>query len=187
MKITKSNPTMVFDLDGVIADIDTSMYNWLCGIGVPVDEMDYGDSLISKVNDPDMLKIFNNELFWANMKPYEDAWYQINYWFSIGYDIEIVTARQQVASKEQALPWLEKWNINSRLPHFSTVGNKIDIIKNIDPIFVVEDNPAEISKLQENGIKCYLRKQWYNQKYWGEYNTIDTLFDITVSSDPSKL
>jgi hypothetical protein len=181
MKITKvKNLTIVLDLDGVIADIDSSMSNWLDGLGVPADEANYGPSLISTVNDPDILNIFNIPLFWANMKPYEDAWYQINYWFSIGYDIEIVTARQQQASIEQTLPWLEKWNINSRVPRFSQFGKKIDVIKTIDPLFVVEDNPMEIEELQKFDINCYLRKQWYNKEFWDKYNSIDTLFDITL-------
>lgn len=183
MKTVKvKNPTIVFDLDGVIADIDSSMSDWLHNLGVPVEEMNYGPSLISKVNDPDILKIFDTPLFWANMKPYKDAWYQINYWFSIGYNIEIVTARQQESSREQTLPWLEKWNINSRVPHFSEFGKKIDVIKNIDPIFVVEDNPEEIKELEKFGVKCYLRKQWYNEEFWHKYTTIETLFDITLEN-----
>lgn len=187
MKTTKAqSPTIVFDLDGVIADINSSMDEWLNSIGVPINEVDYGSWLISKVDDPDVLKIFNTPLFWANMKPYEDAWYQINYWFSIGYNIDIVTARQQLASVEQTLPWLEKWNINSRMPYFSEFGKKINVIKNIDPIFVVEDNPAEIEELQKSGIKCYLRKQWYNEKYWDKYESIDTLFDIILEPLPSE-
>lgn len=187
MKTTKAqSPTIVFDLDGVIADINSSMNEWFNSTGAPADEVDYGSWLISKVDDPDVLKIFNTPLFWANMKPYEDAWYQINYWFSIGYNIDIVTARQQPASVEQTLPWLEKWNINSRMPYFSEFGKKINVIKNIDPIFVVEDNPAEIEELQKSGIKCYLRKQWYNEKYWDKYESIDTLFDIILEPLPSE-
>ncbi|MEY2973521.1 MAG: 5 nucleotidase, deoxy (Pyrimidine), cytosolic type protein [Pseudomonadota bacterium] len=187
MKTTKAqSPTIVFDLDGVIANIDKSMFEVISSRGIPADQMDYGKWLISSTEDKDALEIFNSPLFWANMKPYEDAWYQINYWFSIGYNIDIVTARKQKASVEQTLPWLEKWNINSRMPQFSEFGKKINIIKNIDPIFVVEDNPAEIKELQKAGIKCYLRKQWYNEEYWSEYESIDTLFDIILEPLPSE-
>jgi 5'(3')-deoxyribonucleotidase len=174
----KINESIVLDLDGVIANIDASMYQLLNSRGVPIEEMEYGKWLISNTNDKKALEIFNDPLFWANMKPYEDAWYQVNHWFSIGYNIYIVTARKQVNAVEQTLPWLEKWNINSQVPLFSNFGEKINIIKNINPIFVVEDNPAEIAVLQSAGIKCYLRKQWYNQEFWGKYDTIDTLYDI---------
>lgn len=176
---------IVFDLDGVIADIDSSMSDWLHNTGVRPEEMNYGQWLISNTNDEDVLKIFNNPLFWVNMKPYLDAWYQVNYWFSLGYEIHIVTARRQVNAVEQTLPWLEKWNINSRPPHFSPFGKKIEIIKNIDPIFVVEDNPSEIDVLQAAGVKCYLRKQWYNADHWEKYDSIDTLFDIKLD-EPVK-
>jgi len=176
----KINESIVLDLDGVIADIDTSLFEVISSYGVPIEEMNYGKWLISNTQDKDALQIFNSPLFWANMKPYEDAWYQVNYWFSMGYDIHIVTARRQENAIKQTLPWLEKWNINSQVPVFSNFGEKINVIKDIQPIFVVEDNPAEILVLQSAGIKCFLRKQWYNQEFWGECATIDTLFDIEV-------
>ena len=81
----KINESIVLDLDGVIADIDTSLFEVLSSRGVPVEEMNYGEWLISSTKDKDALEIFNTSLFWANMKPYEDAWYQVNYWFSMGY------------------------------------------------------------------------------------------------------
>lgn len=180
----KVNASIVLDLDGVIADINKSMFDFLNSDGIPIDQMSYGDWLISNTEDEYALKIFNNPLFWANMKPYEDAWYQVNHWFSMGYDIYIVTARRQVNAVDQTLPWLEKWNINSQVPLFSKFGEKVNIIKNIQPNFVVEDNPAEIEILQSVGIKCYLRKQWYNQEFWGKYDTIETLFDIKVEPLP---
>jgi 5'(3')-deoxyribonucleotidase len=172
--------SIVFDLDGVIANIDKSMLDLLESRGVPMEEMSYGEWLISSTDDKEALEIFNDSLFWINMKPYEDAWYQVNYWFSSGYDVHIVTARKQPNAVKQTIPWLEKWNINSLVPQFSNFGEKINVIKKIDPIFVVEDNPHEIKILEQSGITCFLRKQWYNQKYWNDFNCIDTLFDIDL-------
>ena len=65
---------------------------------------------------------------------------------------------------------------------FSEFGKKIDIIKNIDPLFVVEDNPYEIEILESYGIKCFLRAAWYNQDYWNKMNTIESLFEIDLEN-----
>ena len=145
------NTSIVLDLDGVIADIDTAVADYLFYNHGVTDE-DYGSWFTSNTTDENALKLFRNNLFWRNMKPFEDAFFQVNHWFSLGIDINIVTARRQPAAVEETVPWLDMWRINTAKPMFSEFGKKIDIIKNIDPLIVVEDNPNEIKILQENGI-----------------------------------
>ena len=65
------NKSIVLDLDGVIADIDTGISDYLqyvCGVDV-----DYKDWLMTDTQDEEALKLFSNALFWKNLKPFEDA------------------------------------------------------------------------------------------------------------------
>ena len=173
--------SIALDLDGVIADIATSLENELVARNL-IEEGDFEEWIIKDTKNQEILSIFNEPLFWKNMKPYKDAWHQINYWFSLGYDIYIVTARRQPNAISETIPWLENWNINTMKPIFCNLGEKINHIKKIDPVFVVEDNPREIRKLEEAGVKCYLRAQSYNQAYWNEFTTIESLLEIDLEN-----
>lgn len=171
--------SIVLDLDGVIADIAQSIDDWLFyNNGIPNGEYDYTNWLISAQDDTNAMSVFNNPLFWKNMKPYEDAWYQINNWFSKDIDVYIVTARRCESAIKQTQAWLDIWRINTMPPIFTNVHKKYHEIKKINPIFVVEDNPNEVEILIENGINTYLRKQWYNKQYWDKFPTIETLWDL---------
>lgn len=172
------NNSIVLDLDGVIADIDTAISDYLhydCG----VDE-DYSSWLITDTKDVEALKLFANDLFWKNMKPFEDAWYQVNKWFSDGVNVHIVTARRTEASVRATEPWLDNWRINTLQPKFARMHSKHEIISEINPIFVVEDNPNEVISLRDHGINCYLRKAWYNKEFWGDLPCIETLYDLEI-------
>jgi hypothetical protein len=158
------NKSIVLDLDGVIADIDTGISDYLqyvCGVDV-----DYKDWLMTDTQDEEALKLFSNALFWKNLKPFEDAFFQVNYWFNLGIDVHVVTARRRPAAVAETIPWLDKWNISTTVPYFSKFGEKVDIIKGLNPMFVVEDNPSEIEILEDAGIKCFLKNAWYNAGYW---------------------
>lgn len=175
-----TNKAIVLDLDGVIADIDTAISDFL-NYNVGVSE-DYSSWLTSDTKDKEAIKLFQDAYFWKNLKPFEDAFFQVNHWFSLGIDVNIVTARRQQAAVDETMPWLDKWRISTSKPMFSEFGKKIDIIKNIDPLFVVEDNPHEIEILESYGIKCFLRAAWYNQDYWNKMNTIESLFEIDLEN-----
>jgi len=169
---------IILDLDGVIADIDTAISEYLHDDGG--DHIDYSTWLIADTIDEDALKLFSNSLFWKNLKPFEDAWHQVNYWFSEGVDVHILTARRMVASMEAAVPWLNEWKINTLIPKFSSYNEKYKMAKEISPLYMVEDNPSEVKILLDNGINCFLRKAWYNKSYWKKLPTIDTLYDLDL-------
>lgn len=172
------NKSIVLDLDGVIADIDTAVCNYLhndCGVSV-----DYSKWLITNTKNKEALKLFSNVIFWKNLKPFEDAWYKCNEWFSQNIDIFIVTARKSDASVSATGAWLDEWNIGYNKIVFSSFGKKIDVIKDINPMFVVEDNFNEIKVLEKSGVNCYLRKSWYNKQYWETMNSVDSLYDIRL-------
>jgi len=173
------NKAIVLDLDGVIADIATALEDALFASDY-IKQGYFQEWIIKDTKNKDILKIYNDPLFWKNIKPYFDAWHQINYWFSLGYDINIVTARRQPNAISETIPWLENWGINTAKPIFSNLGEKINYITKIDPIFVIEDNPTEIQKIEAAGVKCYLRAQSYNQEYWNDFTTIESLFEIDL-------
>ena len=169
---------IVLDLDGVIADIDTAISDYLhYNFGV---EEDYSDWLITDTKSKEALKLFSNKLFWKNLKPFEDAWYQTNKWFADDIDVHIVTARRSEASVKATEPWLDGWGINTLRPKFAHINKKHEIIKEINPLFVVEDNPNEVISLMEHGINCYLRKAWYNEPFWNQMPCIETLYDLEI-------
>lgn len=169
--------SIVLDLDGVIADIASSIDNYIAKTN-PQGQCDYTDWLISDTNSEDAMKIFNDPLFWKNMKPYEDAWHQINYWSDLGVAVHIVTARRCPASMMQTQPWLDQWRLSTTPPVFTNIHEKHEVIEKLNPRFVVEDNPNEVKILLSEGVNAFLRKQWYNKKYWDELPTIDTLYDL---------
>lgn len=168
--------SIVLDLDGVVCDIVGGLNRELEKIGIP--DFDYSGWLLTGIDDEVSVDIFNNNLFWKNLKPFEDAWHQVNYWFNSGVDVHIVTSRRTGASVSNTASWLDMWKINTMSPKFSEVNKKHEIISEIDPLFVVEDNPLEVEILIEKGIKCYLRRTWYNKEYWDVLPTIGNLYEI---------
>ena len=104
------NNKIILDLDGVITDIDSLISETLDSYGV---SEDYSSWLTTDTKDPEALKLFSNSLFWKNLKPFEDAWYQVNYWFGKGIDVHILTARRTAASIDSTIGWLEDWKINT--------------------------------------------------------------------------
>jgi 5'(3')-deoxyribonucleotidase len=170
--------TIALDLDGVIADIDTAISDYIHNN--PDIDKDYSSWLISDTVNEDALNLFSNKLFWKNLKPFEDSWHQVNNWFSSDIDVHIVTARRSEASVSMTEPWLDGWRINTLRPKFAMLSKKHEVISEINPIFAVEDNPYEVISLRDHGINCYLRKAWYNQPFWNEVPCIENLYELEI-------
>ena len=66
-------------------------------------------------------------------------------------------------------------------PIFANMGEKHKIINEIMPLFIVEDNPNEVITLLEEGHNAYLKKAWYNEKYWNELPAIDSLLELEIN------
>ena len=171
------NNKIILDLDGVITDIDSLINKTLESYGV---SEDYSSWLTTDTKNPEALKLFSNPIFWKNLKPFEDAWHQVNYWFGRGFDVHILTARRSEASVNATAVWLDDWKINTMTPQFSALNEKYKIAQEINPVYMVEDNPFEVKILLEHGVNCFLRKAWYNKSYWEELPTIDNLYDIDL-------
>lgn len=173
------NKNIVLDLDGVIADIDSSISQHLSDRGA--DDYDYSHWLITHHSCKDSDEIMGNPLFWRNLIPFQDAWHEVNYWFGAGYDVYVVTARRTDAAISVTEKWLDDWKINTMPPIFAKMGQKHEVINKINPIFVVEDNPNEVEILLKEGHKTLLRKAWYNEKYWNKLPTIGNLTELKIN------
>lgn len=170
---------VALDLDGVIADISEAL-------NVELEERghfdyDFTDWLITHHECELSDEIMSKSLFWRNLQPFQDAWHQVNKWFSDGHDIYIVTARRSPASIEVTEQWLDEWRISTMKPIFCKMGEKHNIINELKPAFVVEDNPNEVMTLLEEGNQAYLRKAWYNKKYWNKLPTISSFLELEIN------
>lgn len=165
------------DIDGVVSDICAGI-NYELEIKREMFDYDYSDWIIGSFEDNLTKEIFGSKVFWKNLKPFNDSWYQINHWWSLGFDIHLVTSRFNPAGKEVLPVWLEEWRLQYSQFHFAKAGEKINVIKDLNPAFIVEDNPHEINILLDGGYKCYLRRAWYNSEYWEDIESIGSLLDI---------
>lgn len=173
------NKVIALDLDGVIADIGEALNTALEERGHF--DYDYTEWLTTHHECELSDEIMDNSVFWRNLKPFEDAWHQVNKWFSDSHDVYIVTARRSKSSISVTERWLDEWRINTMRPIFCKMGEKHNIIKELNPEFVVEDNPNEVITLLEEGHNAFLRKAWYNRKYWNQLPTIGSLLELEIN------
>jgi hypothetical protein len=61
------------------------------------------------------------------------------------------------------------------------MGDKHNVINDLNAQFVVEDNPHEVITLLEEGHNAFLRKAWYNKKYWNKLPTIGSLLELEIN------
>ena len=174
-----TNKTIALDLDGVIADIADGIDMALEQRGI--EDYNYTEWLTTHHECNLSDGIMGNTLFWKNLKPFEDAWYQVNTWFASGYDVYIITARRSDVSIRMTEEWLDGWKINTMRPIFCKMGEKHEIAKDLNPLFFIEDNPNEVKTLIDNGINAYLRKAWYNRPYWDQFPTIENLLEMKIN------
>ena len=170
---------IALDLDGVIADIGEALT-----IALEIKghfDYDYTDWLTTHHECSLSDEIMEEPLFWKNLKPFEDAWYQVNKWFAQGTDVYIVTARRSEVSIGVTQDWLDQWNIGTMAPIFCSMGDKHNVISDLNAQFVVEDNPNEVITLLEEGHNAFLRKAWYNKKYWNKLPTIGSLLELEIN------
>jgi 5'(3')-deoxyribonucleotidase len=170
---------IALDLDGVIADIGEALT-----IALEIKghfDYDYTDWLTTHHECSLSDEIMEEPLFWKNLKPFEDAWYQVNKWFAQGTDVYIVTARRSEVSIGVTQDWLDQWNIGTMAPIFCSMGDKHNVINELNAQFVVEDNPHEVITLLEEGHNAFLRKAWYNKKYWNKLPTIGSLLELEIN------
>lgn len=180
---------IALDVDGVVCNIDDQL-SYLLKERHDIDlhprdfkRMPLQDQITDEygVDREWIRKEFENNTFWLNMKPYEDAWYMINKWFGEMHDIYLITRRKlnAIALTER---WLDEWNINySRLFCSETKLEKYKTANKLGCDFFVEDHPEEVTSLMENfNGQPFLIKRPYNLAYHDTLPAIDSLRDLDV-------
>lgn len=170
---------IALDLDGVIADIGEALTTALEIRGHF--DYDYTDWLTTHHECDLSNEIMEDPLFWKNLKPFEDAWHQVNKWFARDCDVYIVTARRSDVSINITQKWLDEWQISTMIPIFCKMGEKHDVISKLNAQFIVEDNPNEVITLLEDGHNAFLRQAWYNKKYWNQLPSIGSLLELEIN------
>jgi uncharacterized HAD superfamily protein len=171
----KNKKVIALDVDGVITDIGKSINIELEKTGDL--DVDYTDWLLNPECKSSLChEVMDNTVFWMNLRPFVDAWHQVNKWFYKGFDIHLITARRSDESRGVLNYWLDGWDIPYNKIHICEMGNKASVASELSPVFMVEDNPSETLSLVDNGVTTYLRKNWHNQRYWYKEYAIPDLY-----------
>lgn len=165
------------NLDGVVFDI-------IAGLDKALEKQnkikyDYSDWVVYKKSDDCINNIIENNLFWKNLKPFEDSWHQINYWFSIGHTIIGMSDRKSEVHQKILEDSLDNWRISCSLPLYVNTNEKQNYIPQSDTTLVIDDNPQTVLCLIENGINAVMRRAWYNKPFWDTVPNIGNLYDVS--------
>lgn len=168
---------LVFKLDGVIRD-------FVKNLNFALEERDlinydYADWYTINKYDKNCDEIANNPLFWKNLKPFDDAWYQINYFFGKTVPVIIFTDAYSTEKDEE---WLDSW----RIQYDKVISSRYDFIgnlKEIKPSLVIDDLPRNIELYQSIGINGILRRAWYNRDKRDAVPNIGNFFEIKAFND----
>jgi hypothetical protein len=165
---------LVFKLNGVIRD-------FVKNLNFALEEKDlinydYADWYLINKYDEHCDKVANNPLFWKNLKPFDDAWYQVNHFFNQALPVIIVTDSYSTDKDED---WLDSWRIQydkviSSRHHFA------DNLKDINPLLIVDDIPENIELYHSMGFNGILRRAWYNRDFWTTLPNVGNFFDLKV-------
>lgn len=166
------------DVDGVVSDLVGGINRELDKRGLL--DFDYAHWVVGVFEDELTREIFGDAAFWMNLKPFVDSWYQVNEWWADGYDIFLVTARYSEVAKRMLLPWLDAWRVQYSQVFFKDMGSKLEIVSELDPVFMVEDNPYEVRALRDGGVDCYLMRAWYNSQFWEDFPSIGCLSEVVL-------
>jgi len=162
---------LCIDIDGVIA-------NTVLELDCVASSGGYEKYSFSESFDPDKVhdiewvsNSLKSEVFWRNIKPYEDAWYHINKWFMSGIDISFITARNAMWEEITEI-WLDDWDIPYNSIFFAKSGKKGEIMEKIqeesnngNPVFMIEDNPIEVNKINNKGMYAYCINRPHNEGF----------------------
>lgn len=167
---------IALDLDGVATDIAADL---------GTKDIDLiSNALFTQENPPELDPVFANPLFWRNLKPIKDSWHRINEWFYGGFDIFFVTARRSDESINEIETWLDGWNIPFNKVFVCNQMEKTEVLKQINPILFIDDNPFEVEKIISeinNAFQVNVIKNWYNQHLIGAaVPSINSLLEVEI-------
>lgn len=163
------NKKVVFDLDGVLADFESKFCNkfgWDRREEYSLERRypSYKDDIDEFVNSPSTYSCLDTVSIGIEI---------INFLYFKNWDISIVSYRPD-DSFGVTFSWLK----NNKIPFISLScerkRDKIDRIKNISPIFVVEDSGKVADELKNISIPVILIAQPWNRNFSGNHPRIAT-------------
>lgn len=176
---------IALDLDGVITDIG----NGIKSLKDDVTDEQISEALFNPNGHSDLDFVFDNPLFWRNLKPIQESWFKINSWYYGGCDVYFIIARRTETSIYEIARWLDIWQIGYTEYIVCDMMGKHQTLSELKPSVFIDDNPIEIlnciDKLDEK-IKSEMTikaiKTWYNSNLIIEHNVphISSLEDIKI-------
>jgi len=165
---------LVFKLNGVVRDFVKDLNFFLEKRDLV--NYDYADWHLINKYDQNCDEVTSNPLFWKNLKPFDDAWYQINYFFNQSVPVIIVSDAYSTEKDEE---WLDSW----RIQYNKVISSRYDFtdtIKDIKPSLIVDDIPKNIELYRSLGLDGFLRRAWYNRDFSSSLPSIGNFFDLKV-------
>lgn len=175
---------VALDIDGVVAHITPEISLRIKEkTGRVVTDEDIVRFDIAKQFDLDeewFVEQINDPVLYLNSKPYEDAWWAVNGWFSGGIDVYFVTGRPSSLANA-TLRWFDEWDIPYNEIYFGMPkGGKSDIIKSLGCKFMVDDRASEVRAMLEDDVDCFLMDRPWNQYYDGDAVRIKSLLELKI-------
>lgn len=174
-------PIAIVDLDGTVADFNTSFKAWCAARDIPLVERDGYINLVHtdlsmSIRYPDYSK-FKDEFIssggYAELQPYADSLIALRKMHSAGVYIIIATARPADMYRRlwfDTVSWLSEYKIEYDQLRMID-GDRISLandLKDTNPVVMFEDNPTHIHRAAGCGIHVYMRVQDYNKDINGE-------------------
>ncbi|WP_010098402.1 5' nucleotidase, NT5C type [Ornithinibacillus scapharcae] len=120
----------------------------------------------------EMWKNSLEEIYYTDCPPYNEAVEVLNKLVAGGHEVYYITARPKEHG-ERTKAWMKEQGFpihNHRFFYGMEDHEKIDIIKDLNLDFYVDDKPAILDTLSKENIRLYLKDQSYNRT--STYNRI---------------
>ena len=184
---------LCLDIDGVVADIAYELD--FIAIRDGHDKYDFSNSFDSKHwRDVEWVyEAMQDEVFWRNLRPYEDAWHFVNKAFMSGVDVMFVTSRNP-KWRDATERWLDEWDIAYHDILFTEAGRKPELLEMMqenvpwgETALMVEDNSLEVDAVNEAKLLGVLMNRDYNKDFelnkpwWSDSkldNRVDSFSDL---------
>lgn len=162
----------VFRLNGVVRDFVKDLNIEL--EKKELQDYDYSEWHLCNKPDANCYDVTSKNIFWKNLKPFDDAWYQINHYFNQCIPIYIASDRNDI---EKDMDWLDSW----RIQYDKVIPLHIDFssaIEKLNPELIIDDDPGRVKYFISKGYNAILRRAWYNRDQREKMPSIGSLLEI---------
>jgi hypothetical protein len=176
-KVTRlRKPTIVCDLDGVLADIEIEMVKRIyANLGIyPLEEKQHFFHLHQRYEVPSETILefvtsdgcFRDPSFWGDARPYIGNVHTLKKWYD-EYAIESIyyaTGRKQW-ERDSTMEWLGKQGLPCAGLFMDVKDEKHVFARALDADFLIEDRHGEAVVAASYGVKTYLIEHKYNTHF----------------------